>query len=112
MNSGYFPVVVAPGVRPQTSDLQSPFFFGGSQVPNTIMSGGAIYNPTGDPAITKKNKEIGERMRGFRGGMRSLTHKGDLDFTTKKGDKVFHRDGHNVKLPYRPYKKMGRVMRY
>ena len=99
MNSGYFPVVVSPGVRPQTSDLQSPFFFGGSQVPNTIMSGGAIYNPTGDPAITKKNKEIGERMRGFRKGMKSLTMPGD-------------RDGHNVKLPYRPFKKMGRVMRY
>ena len=61
--------------------------------------------------IAKKNKEIGERMRGFRGGMKSLTHKGDLDFTTKKGDKVFHRDGHNVAMPFRPYKKMGRVMR-
>jgi len=111
MNSGYFPVVVSPGVRPQTSDIQAPFFFGGSQVPNTIMTGGAIYNPTGDPVIAKKNKEIGEKMRGFRGGMKSLTHKGDLDFTTKKGDKVFHRDGHFVAMPFRPYKKMGRVMR-
>ncbi len=64
MNSGYFPVVVSPGVRPQTSDIQAPFYFGGSQVPNTIMTGGAIYNPTGDPAITKKNKVIHEKILG------------------------------------------------
>jgi len=111
MNSGYFPVVVSPGVRPQTSDIQAPFYFGGSQVPNTIMTGGAIYNPTGDPVIARKNKEIGERMRGAFKGMPSKTHMGDLDYTTKKGDKVFHRDGHFVGLPFRPYKKMGRVMR-
>jgi hypothetical protein len=30
----------------------------------------------------------------------SKTHPGDLDFTTKKGDKVFHRKGHNIKLPH------------
>lgn len=62
MNSGYFPVVVAPGVRPQTADQQAPFFFGGSQVPSSLMGigGGAIYNPTGDPAITKKMKKLDE----------------------------------------------------
>jgi|DEB0MinimDraft_4_1074332.scaffolds.fasta_scaffold145701_2 hypothetical protein len=111
MNSGYFPVVVSPGVRPQTSDIQAPFYFGGSQVPNTIMTGGAIYNPTGDPVIAEKNRKIGEVMRGFRKGMPSKTHPGDMDFTTKKGDKVFHRDGHFVRMPFRPYKKLGAVMR-
>lgn len=112
MNSGYFPVVVSPGVRPQTSDIQAPFYFGGSQVPNTIMTGGAIYNPTGDPVIARKNEEIGRRMRGeFKKFSPSKTHPGDMDFTTKKGDKVFHRDGHFVAMPFRPYKKLGRVMR-
>jgi hypothetical protein len=32
-------------------------------------------------------------------GMKSRTHRGDLDFTTKYGDKVFHQNGHNVKIP-------------
>ena len=37
---------------------------------------------------------------GFHLGSMSKTHPGDLDFTTKKGDKVFHRKGHNIKLPH------------
>lgn len=73
--SGYYPVVVSPGVRPQTSD-QPPFYFGGSQVPYDL---GMV------------------RGRGIR-GTPSLTNKGDLNFTTKKGDKVFHRGGHYLKL--------------
>lgn len=31
-----------------------------------------------------------------RKGARSKTHKGDLDYTTKKGDKVYHRAGHYI----------------
>jgi hypothetical protein len=40
---------------------------------------------------------------GYKKGSMSKTHKGDKDFTTKKGDKVFHRSRHFVKKPYQPY---------
>lgn len=39
----------------------------------------------------------------FRKGSKSKTHKGDLDFTTKKGDHDFHRKGHDIKLRKRPF---------
>ena len=41
-------------------------------------------------------------------GSRSKTHPGDLNYTTKRGDKDFHRRGHNVKLSRRPYTKKSR----
>ena len=37
-------------------------------------------------------------------GAKSKTHKGDKDYTTKKGDKDFHEDGKDVKKPKKPYK--------
>lgn len=40
-------------------------------------------------------------------GQASRTHKGEQDFTTKRGDKVFHRRGHNVARTRRPYQKNG-----
>jgi hypothetical protein len=36
-------------------------------------------------------------------GTFSKTHRGDKNYTTKKGDKVFHRNHHYVKKSYRPY---------
>jgi hypothetical protein len=39
----------------------------------------------------------------FRKGSKSKTHKGDLDFTTKKGDHDYHRKGHDIKLRKRPF---------
>ena len=36
-------------------------------------------------------------------GSKSKTHKGDLDYTTKKGDEYFHEDGHRVKKTYKPF---------
>ena len=33
----------------------------------------------------------------------SITHPGLMDYTTKKGDKVFHRQGKYVKMSYKPY---------
>jgi hypothetical protein len=37
MNSGYYPVVVNPGLkRVQTQSQQTPFYFGGSQVPTNL----------------------------------------------------------------------------
>jgi hypothetical protein len=36
-------------------------------------------------------------------GTKSLTHPGDLDYTTKKGDKVHHIAGHDVKMEELPF---------
>ena len=48
----------------------------------------------------KKGK--GNKKRAKKGSP-SKTRKGDLDFTTKKGDKVFHRRGKDIKLKRRPF---------
>lgn len=40
-------------------------------------------------------------------GSLSKTHPGDYDFTTKKGDKVFHRMRHYVRRSRKPYTKGG-----
>ena len=42
---------------------------------------------------------------GYRKGSRSKTHKGRKDFTTKRGDKVFHRRGKYVRKSRKPYHK-------
>lgn len=39
----------------------------------------------------------------YKKGSISKTRKGDKDFTTKKGDKVFHRSRHFVRKSYQPY---------
>ena len=36
-------------------------------------------------------------------GMKSKTHKGDLDYTTKRGDKDYHRGGHDEKEKKKPF---------
>jgi len=38
-------------------------------------------------------------------GQKSRTRKGELDFSTKRGDKVYHRRHHNVKGRNAPYTK-------
>lgn len=38
----------------------------------------------------KKRTPVGKGVK----GSKSKTHKGDMDYTTKKGDKYFHRNGH------------------
>ena len=40
-------------------------------------------------------------------GTKSKTHKGRLNYTTKKGDKVFHQKNHYVKKSRKPYMIMG-----
>jgi hypothetical protein len=40
---------------------------------------------------------------GRKKGARSKTHKGELDYTTKKGDVVYHEQGHDVKKSTKPY---------
>jgi uncharacterized protein YjbJ (UPF0337 family) len=76
--------------------------------------GGAVnpYNK-GSTAWTKfENQQRQEDARAFNAnakkgvgvkGSKSKTHKGDLDYTTKKGDKYFHEDGHLVKKTYKPF---------
>jgi hypothetical protein len=39
----------------------------------------------------------------YQKGSLSKTHPGDFDFTTKKGDKVFHRRHHYVRRSRKPY---------
>jgi hypothetical protein len=36
-------------------------------------------------------------------GSKSVTHKGDLDYTTKLGDALFHIGGHDIKKSKKPY---------
>lgn len=36
-------------------------------------------------------------------GSRSRTHPGRKNYTTKRGDKVYHRKGHDVRPGYKPY---------
>ena len=45
------------------------------------------------------------RRRRSTKGTRSKTHRGRLNYTTKKGDKVFHRKGHYVRKSRKPYRK-------
>lgn len=55
-----------------------------------------------DADLKISNERIKERGYGVKGS-KSKTHKGDLDYTTKKGDKVFHEDGHIVRKTYKPF---------
>jgi hypothetical protein len=93
MSGGFNPKVVNPyGYKAQTEsgEFQTPFFFGGSQVPTSLGLPRPVYN--------------GSKGGGFKKGSKSKTHKGDMDFTTKEGDKVFHEKGHfthkGFKLPF------------
>ena len=72
---------------------------------------------------TKRAGKAGKAMSKLRSsravkGAKSKTHKGRLDYTTKKGDKVFHRKGHDEKhaaksktmrKPYSKSKKGGTI---
>jgi hypothetical protein len=112
----------------RSEGFQTPFFFGGSQVPSNLLMPTHHYNGSqgtgfhkgvhskthkgdydfttkiGDLVYHQDGHYVKEKQhpygKGFHKGTKSKTHKGDLDFTTKKGDKVFHRKGHNVKLPH------------
>ena len=83
MSGGYNPKVAHPNLVLISNEFQTPFFFGGSQVPHGLHLAKGSYNGT-----------KGEGLK----GSPSKTKKGDYDFTTKAGSKVFHRRGHNIKL--------------
>jgi hypothetical protein len=73
----------------KSSGMQTPFYFGGSQVPSSLSLPKQVYN--------------GSQGSGFHKGVMSKTHPGDLDFTTKYGDLVYHQDGHFVKEKQHPF---------
>ena len=90
MNSGFQPKVLYPNgfkIQTKSNEFQTPFYFGGSQVPTGLGLPEPIYN--------------GSKGTGFHKGSLSKTIKGDLDFTTKLGDKVFHQDGHFLTKKHR-----------
>jgi len=96
----YHPVVLNPGLRLQTlsTALQTPFFFGGSQIPEGLRLPKSSYQGSGLKSKIHK-------------GVRSLTRDGE-DFMTHAGDKVFHREGKFVKLPGRkPYKRISKIIK-
>ena len=66
--------------------FQTPFFFGGSQVPHSLGLSKSIYN--------------GSSGSGFHKGSIPKVRPTDLDFTTKNVDKVFQRKGHLIKLAH------------
>jgi hypothetical protein len=117
MSGGYNPAVMNPNsvdtkLNTTSGGFQVPFFFGGSQVPNDLFLSKAEYNGSSGEGIRSRtshhlphtfdmvfNKKHSSGT-GLHMGAMSKTHPGDLDFTTKKGDKVFHRKGHNIKLPH------------
>ena len=58
-------------------------------------------------AEAKKAKAKKPRGRAVKGAP-SKTHKGRMDYTTKRGDKDYHQQGHDVKKANRPYKRKGK----
>jgi len=52
---------------------------------------------------TVKHRHHHFKVGGY--GTKSKTHKGDMNFTTKRGDKDFHRSRHDVKKKRAPYRK-------
>lgn len=56
-------------------------------------------------SILGLQKLLGDSSSRNKKGSRSKTHKGRLDFSTKKGSKVFHRKGKYVRKGRKPYTK-------
>ena len=102
----YFPKVSHPyssnsNVNMESGEYQTPFFFGGTQVPTDLFLSKAMYNGSSGSGLHKGRSHsvpsdfdmvFSRRYgSGFHLGSMSKTHPGDLDFTTKKGDKCFVR---------------------
>ena len=58
----------------------------------------------GGPRRRREQEAANEDFEAHKGS-KSKTHKGDHDFTTKKGSKDFHEDGKDVKKKRKPYTK-------
>ncbi len=70
-----------------------------------LMKKRAVFGLNIMPKSSKRDvtKKKMKKMTGESKGDKSKTRKGDLDYTTKSGDKDFHRKGKDVKLSRRPY---------
>ena len=66
---------------------------------NPIL-GSIIGNTVGTMGNNAYDKLVGGK---FKKGSKSKTHKGDMDFTTKKGDTVYHIGKHFVRESQSPY---------
>ena len=53
--------------------------------------------------LKKNSFKVGKK------GSKSKTHKGDKNFTTKKGDMDYHEGGHDQKKAKKPYSGMKKV---
>jgi hypothetical protein len=89
----YFPKQQHPNASNNNPNMQSgasqtPFFFGGSQVPTDLFLPKNSYSGSSGSGLVHK-------------GSVSKTHPSDLDFTTKKGDEVYHQKNHNIKIPFK-----------
>ena len=51
----------------------------------------------------QRKKQQPKKPKAGHKGAKSKTHPGDMDYTTKRGDKDFHRRGHDVSLRINPY---------
>ena len=51
----------------------------------------------------KRKKQQPKKPKAGHKGAKSKTHKGDMDYTTKRGDKDFHRGGHDLTLRINPH---------
>lgn len=88
MSGGYNPKVVHPRMRSSqlvSSEYQTPFFFGGSQVPHALFLPKSAFN--------------GSKGEGLSKGSLSQKKRGDYEFKTKQGTKIFHQKSQNTKLP-------------
>ena len=59
-------------------------------------------------SLLKKRVSLAITLKGMRGDKKgdiSKTKKGRLDYTTKKGDKDFHRKGRDIREKKKPYSK-------
>jgi len=88
----FFPKQQYPNTSNNNPNMKSgasqvPFYFGASSVPTDLFLPKTAYS--------------GSSGSGFSKGSVSKTHPSDLDFTTKKGDEVYHRKNHNIKIPFR-----------
>ena len=61
-----------------------------------------MENTFGVPSVTRSINQPYQPYS-FHKGTMSKTHPGDMDFTTKKGNKVFHQNQHFVRKSYKPY---------
>jgi len=121
----YFPKVIhqyasnnIPQMRSDTQ--QTPFYFGGSQVPTSLGTGfhygSHSKTHSGLDFVTRKGDKVYDRNhhyikeknapykgQGFHKGSKSKTHLGDLDFTTKLGSTVYHQGGHDIRKSVLPF---------